>query len=279
MRRMGAALAAVLIGVGTAAGAAHAAPAAATSGVRHVQVRGHSVALDCTGRGGPTIILFAGFGDNHTVWRSIQQHLARHTRVCSYDRLGEGTSSQPHRTQTLASNVRLLHAVLGKARVAGPYVLVGHSIGGDVATAYARIHPRATAGLVTFDATPPGYLNFVRKLIPAGAGGIDQALRQEAVGILSGHNPERLKVVRATWAPPRALRHTPVAIVEHGKNIFAAAGKYGAPLQRHWSRGQRQLAKFSWRSQLIVATRSGHYIYLDQPRLALDVINAVVAES
>jgi pimeloyl-ACP methyl ester carboxylesterase len=242
--------------------------------VRHIHVHGYSVTVDCSGTGGPTIILFSGFGDKHTVWQHIQTHLARHRRVCSYDRLGEGTSSKPRTTQTLASNVHLLRAVLTKAHVGGRLVLVGHSLGGDIAAVYARTYPRATAGLVTLDATPPGYLNFVRKLIPAAAGGIAEALRQEAVTTLSGHNKEWLKLARPTWAAAHTLRHTPLAVVEHGKDIFTPAGKYAAPLQRHWASGQRALAKLSWRNQLIIATRSGHYIFLDQPRLALDVINA-----
>jgi pimeloyl-ACP methyl ester carboxylesterase len=157
--------------------------------------------------------------------------------------------------------------------------LVGHSIGGDIATVYARRYPRASAGLVTLDATPPGYLTFTKHLIPRTATGVLQALRQEAVTITSGKNVERLKVVGAGWAPPGSLRHMPVAVVEHGKNIFAGLGKYTAPLQRGWSRGQRHLSRVSSRSELIIATRSGHYIYVDQPRLALDVINTIIAES
>ena len=279
MRRIVAVIVAALVGLGLAVTPAAAAPSMSTRTVRHVHVHGYSVTLDCSGTGGPTVILFSGFGDKHTVWQDIQTHLAQHRRVCSYDRLGEGTSSKPRATQTLASNAHLLHAVLSKAHVRGRLVLVGHSIGGDIAAVYARTYPRASAGLVTLDATPPGYLNFVQKLIPAGAGGIDEALRQEAVTTLSGHNKERLKLGRTTWAPLRSLRHTPLAVVEHGKDIFAPAGKYAAPLQRHWARGQRRLAKLSWRSQLIIATRSGHYVFVDQPRLALDVINAVVAQS
>jgi pimeloyl-ACP methyl ester carboxylesterase len=268
---------AALMGLGVTVVPAAAAPSVTT--VRHVHVHGYSITLDCTGSGGPTIILFSGFGGPHTVWHGIQQHLARHTRVCSYDRLGVGSSSKSRRTQTLASNARLLHGVLRKAGVGGRLVLVGHSIGGSMAVTYARAYPLATAGLVTFDATPPGLLNFAHKLIPANAGGLAKALRHFAGSVLSGHNIERLRVVRTTWAPPHSLRHTPLAVVEHGKNIYAPTGKYAAPLQRRWSDGQRHLAKLSSRSQLIIATRSGHDIPEDQPRLTLDVINAVVGQS
>jgi hypothetical protein len=81
------------------------------------------------------------------------------------------------------------------------------------------------------------------------------------------------------WAPAGALGHIPVDVAEHGQNIFAATGKHDRPLQDHWAGGQRDLSRVSSRSQVIIATQSGHYIYLDQPQLALDVINAVIAES
>src|SRR5262249_58603641 len=131
-----------------------------------VHIGGSRVTVDCTGTGGPTVILFSGFGDPHTIWAHIQRSLSRHHRVCSYDRLGEGTSSQPRRTQTLASNARLLHRVLAKVHVHGPLVLVGHSIGGGNATGYAPTHPQTNARLGFFVGTPARYLPFLLPLIP-----------------------------------------------------------------------------------------------------------------
>lgn len=252
---------------------------AAALHVRHVHVGKDAVTIACMGSGKPTVILFAGFGDSHTVWTPIQRKLAHRTRVCSYDRLGEGTSSAPRHVETLASNARLLHRVLHKIHVRGPLVLVGHSLGGDVAAYYAHTHRRSTAGVVMFDATPVGYLQYVLRLIPSTATGLPAALREEAASVTSGDNQERIKLAAKGWAPAHSLGHVPLAVVEHGKDIFAAAGSYGPQLQQRWANGQLRFAKLSWRSQLVIAPRSGHYIYQDQPRLALDVINAVVAES
>jgi pimeloyl-ACP methyl ester carboxylesterase len=166
-----------------------------------------------------------------------------------------------------------------KLHVRGPLVLVGHSIGGDIAATYARTYRKTTAGLVLFDATPVGYLQFVLRLIPPTATGLAKALREEAVSITSGNNQEKLMVTAANWAPSGALGHIPAAVAEHGLDIFAGAAKYARRLQDRWASGEFHLAGLSSRSQLIIATRSGHYIYLDQPQLALDVINAVIAES
>jgi pimeloyl-ACP methyl ester carboxylesterase len=270
-----AAIMALAAGAVPASARADAPPPAQT---RQVHVDGYRVTVDCMGTGGPAVILFSGFGDPHTIWAHIQRSLAAHHRVCSYDRPGEGTSSKPHGTQTLASSARLLHDVLAKLHLGGPLVLAGHSIGGDIAADYARIYRRQTAGLVLFDATPPGYLPYVLRLIPAGARGLAKALRAEAVSITSGKNRERLKVTGTKWAPPGALGQLPTAVAEHGEDIFAGTGKYDRPLQNHWASGEFSLAGVSRRSQLIIATRSGHYIYINQPRLALDVINAVIAE-
>jgi pimeloyl-ACP methyl ester carboxylesterase len=279
MRHLFAALAVVTAVLATAAvPAAGAATSAPVAQVQHVRVGADTVTLDCTGTGSPTVILFAGFGDAHTIWAHIQRRLSRRTRVCSYDRLGEGTSSAPRHTMTLAGNARLLHRALAKVRVRGRLVLVGHSIGGDIAVKYARTYRRATAGVVLFDATPPGYLQFVLHLIPASAHGVAAALRGEGTSITSGVNQERLKVAGSRWAPAGSLGRTPLAVVEHGEDIFAPVPRYATRLQRHWAGGQRRLSRLSQRSQLIIATNSGHYIYLDQPQLALDVINSVIGE-
>ena len=46
-----------------------------------------------------------------------------------------------------------LHAVLKKADVQPPYVLVGHSLGGLYLSLYARTYPEEVAGLVLLDST------------------------------------------------------------------------------------------------------------------------------
>ena len=67
----------------------------------------------------------------------------------------------PGRSQTVpgprtgAEVVAELHDLLANAGVPGPYVLVGHSLGGLFNLLYARTHPDQVVGLVMVDATPP----------------------------------------------------------------------------------------------------------------------------
>ena len=196
--------------------------------VQRIRVGGDTVTLDCTGAGSPatTVILFAGFNAAHATWAHVQRRLSQRTRVCSYDRLGEGSSSAPRHTMTLASNTRLLHRVLAKARVRGPLVLVGHSLGGDVAVEYARTYRRATVGVVLFDASPPGFLQYVLRLIPASAHGLAATLRAVSAGIITGDNREQGEGRRHSVAPAGSLGRTPLAVVEHGKDIYAPVGRF-----------------------------------------------------
>ena len=74
--------------------------------------------------------------------------------------------------RTAESVVADLHALLETAAVPGPYVLVGHSLGGLFVRLYAATYPDEVAGLVLVDAwseaaqgaAHPGAMGLVRPL-------------------------------------------------------------------------------------------------------------------
>ncbi len=118
-----------------------------------VDVGGFRLHLYCTGSGSPTVVLEAGLGDGSFIWGRVQPAIAQHTRVCSYDRPGLGWSdfvSQPFRRQAIAEN---LHRLLVQASIPGPYILVGHSIGGIYIRAFTQKYPKEVAGLVFVDSS------------------------------------------------------------------------------------------------------------------------------
>ena len=120
-----------------------------------VEVDGRQIYLSCVGTGSPTVVLESGLNDAAAPWFAIEHAVAPDTRVCSYDRANTiGSASDPTPTpRTLQDLVDDLHTVLAVAEVPGPYVLVGHSIGGLIVRLYASTYPEEVAGLVLVDAS------------------------------------------------------------------------------------------------------------------------------
>ena len=112
---------------------------------------GRRLNLVCLGDGSPTVVLDAGFGNDSLVWRKVQPLLARHTRVCAFDRAGERFSDPGPIPRDVLASVTDLHELILAADIARPFVLVGHSLGGMDALLYADRYPRELAGLVLLD--------------------------------------------------------------------------------------------------------------------------------
>ena len=82
----------------------------------------------------------------------MQPELAKTTRICTYDRAGTGWSEASPQPRTAREYAKELHTLLAKANEPGPYVLVGHSMGGFTVIVYAHDYPAKVPGLVLIDA-------------------------------------------------------------------------------------------------------------------------------
>ena len=122
---------------------------------RAVDIGGRTLNIDCSGEGSPTVILlptrFGGYGG----YIKVRPEIAKFTRVCWYDRAGEGWSDPPPSPRTSASITNDLHELLRRTPVPGPYILVGHSIGGSFARIYAGRFSAEVVGLVLVDSANP----------------------------------------------------------------------------------------------------------------------------
>ena len=107
------------------------------------------------GEGGPTVILEALAGGFSPYWAWVQRDLAETARTVSYDRAGFGWSGPDSKPQSLQRTVENLHNLLVQASIPGPFVLVGHSIGGIYMRQFAQDYPSEVKGLVLLDASHP----------------------------------------------------------------------------------------------------------------------------
>jgi pimeloyl-ACP methyl ester carboxylesterase len=122
---------------------------------RLYDVGGYRLHIDCTGSGSPTVVLTNGLGWISASWARIAPAVADTTRVCVHDRAGQAWSDDAPDPQDGLAAAADLHTLLSRAGEVGPYVLVGHSIGGDYAMTYAARYPDQVAGMVLVDTTPP----------------------------------------------------------------------------------------------------------------------------
>lgn len=120
-----------------------------------VDVGGHRLHIHCTGTGSPTVVIEAGLGDWSTGWNVVQQGVAKATRVCTYDRAGWGWSDAGPLPRDAMQFAEELHTLLQNARVAGPYVMVGHSLGGFTVRVFVHEYAPEVAGVVLIDSMNP----------------------------------------------------------------------------------------------------------------------------
>jgi len=119
-----------------------------------VDAAGRSAYLDCRGSGSPTVVFESGLGTGAGGWGSVFPETAAITRACVWDRPGIGRSPARDRHAAL-DTARDLLAALAAAGEAGPFVLVGHSLGGVYARIFAAAYRSEMAGVVLVDPFTP----------------------------------------------------------------------------------------------------------------------------
>lgn len=295
---------ALAVSVGVPAKATVSAPTAAHGNFsgRVAILGGRKLYLECRGTGRPTVVLEAGTGDLAQVWsmkpfgpaRAVLPAVARFTRVCAYDR--PGTYLLPNtlsRSDPVAMPrsawdvVRDERALLRAAHVPGPYVLVGHSFGGMTSRLFATTHPRGLAGLVSVDAQNEDFVAAYKKFLSP---------EQYTAAVLNPGLPpglhysaaERLDLEVSAAQMQQAqvdtpMRRMPLVVLSHSRTI---SNPFGFPpdwpvaaLESAFQASQDRLAKLVPGARHVIATKSGHYIQLDQPNLVTNAIRSVVKKA
>ena len=141
-----------------------------------VDIGGRRLNLYCSGTGPVTVVFDAPSGDAGWTWHAVQPKVAARTRACGYDRAARGFSDPSPLPPTFGNAVADLHALLGKAGIAPPYVLVGNSFGGAVAELYAYRYPQEVKALVLVEA---GHEDETERLDRASQGKLKQMFAGE----------------------------------------------------------------------------------------------------
>lgn len=242
-----------------------------------IDVGDYKLFINCIGTGAPTVILEAGYGDVGDTWSQIQPEVAKTTRVCSYDRAGLGQSSPVAEVDTALQAVNDLHTLLENARVTGPYILVGHSWGGQLMRLFADQWPEEVVGLVLVDSSHPDSFKRNLEILPPELPDDSESMKFYREWFSS--------VIPDSTLPPRllvvgSLGDLPLVVLTSPEK--QRADDFPVELSRQfdqiWVELHKELAKLSSNSTHIIAEGSGHFIHQDQPELVIDVILGMVED-
>lgn len=267
-------------------GAASDVPVGADRADGRFDVGGRSIRLSCAGEGGPTVVVDAGMGTapvEDPGWQSIAAKIAPVTRICLYDRAGLGASDPaPAGPRTSLDAAADLHAALRAAKVAGPYLLVGHSIGGLHAQAFAARYPADTAGLVLVSSTHPDQMTRWLALLPVPAAGEEKAITEARTFLTNMIEDPTKNVERLDYRPSAAqarglksLGAKPVVVATHSPRYRMVPGlsePLAIKLEAATQEMQKQFLSLSSNARQNIAATAGHGLPHEAPGFVIDNI-------
>lgn len=262
---------------------------------------------------GPVCVLSAGLAMSWYDWEPVVPLLTPHRTVVRFDRPGHGLSGPAQVPPTAAGEAHRMAALLDALgptiTAAAPATVVGHSIAGFHAEAFARLYPERTAGVVLVDssAEPRARASSAPAVRTGATRALGAALAAAGLPALLGpaarravvrasrarraHDPAPTPLVRRTYRTTRVLRGT---LLENSSYLAVAAellalrGTHPLPPDlpvtvlaaydgrpthpaAHWLDRQRDLADVLAARFEIVAG-AGHLLMLDRPERVAEAV-------
>ena len=101
---------------------------------------------------GTAVVLLHGFLENKKMWDAFIPEWSKKFRIITVDLLGHGETGCMGYVHSMENNADVVHEVLAELRLRKA-ILVGHSMGGYVALAFAELYPDVIKGLVLLNST------------------------------------------------------------------------------------------------------------------------------
>lgn len=253
-----------------------------------VDMDGRRLAWRDEGKGKPTVVLEMGLGAAGSFYDEIAEQLATFTRVIWYDHAGLGRSDPAPTPRTIQDLVFDLHTLLHTAEIPGPYLLVGHSLGGLTVRFYRERYPEEVAALVLVDsAYEEQQQRQVAILPPALADESSDLARLRHAWDVEWRDPLSNEEHIDNLANSELMRTcgtlgtTPLLIISRGRpdrDPTTYPPGLIVQLEQTWRQMQRELAGLSSRSTHLIAENSGHLVNKDAPELLIQAIREMVMQ-
>lgn len=241
------------------------------------------------GEGKPLFVLHGLFG-SHRNWFSIARRLAENRQVIAVDLRNHGASGHADTMDypEMAADLAALIDELGHGHID----LMGHSMGGKTAMAFALLYPELLGKLVVVDIAPVQY-EFTHDELIAALRTVPLASiesRAEADNLLTSHIPDaglrqyllqnlikdengfrwrlNLEVIHASHGRIRSFPETLAEQSWKGPSLFLSGSESDFVLPAHTA----EIKRYFPAAQQHIIEGANHWVHADKP---VDVVNAV----
>jgi pimeloyl-ACP methyl ester carboxylesterase len=246
-------------------------------GIGRLQTRCGILEYSACGAGRPVIVLFNGAGIGLEGWRALHPAIEQFGTVLAWNRHGLAHSDEPHRELTGAVVIASLRELLHYAGLPGPYVLVGHSMGGLYVNLFARLHPQETAAVLLLEATHPedpeshaGHEDEIARSISALFSQAEDSFRHNLHAEIEAAADVAREIASAGPFPDVPL----VVVTGAMEPPETLVAPYALAVRRA---NQRDLARLSPQGKQVVAEQSGHFPQVSEPRVVLDALRTLLS--
>lgn len=280
-----------------------------------IDIGDHKLNLKLKGTGKPLVVFESGLdAGGSLVWGKVQDEISKTTSTASYDRAGILWSERGNNPKTGEAMARELYTLLKKANQNGPYLLVGHSLAGYIIRSFVAKYPSEVLGIVLVDVShPEQFQRFPKEIKALSSMPPDWIIKfAKSIGIVrlfyTGQYPNTLKTDSINIINNSYLPVSLTAVSEENKNLDALAkeaGKItsfgniplvvitgtsenrrneyptkelGLKVEKVWMEMQTELLELSANSEHVLASKSSHYIQLEQPEVVIESIRKQLRE-
>lgn len=241
---------------------------------------------------GPAVVLLHGFLESTRIWRDIAPELAKNHRVICIDLPGHGRSECIGYVHTMDEMAEAVYAVVRHEKLR-KVAMVGHSMGGYVALAFAEHYPDNVRTLVLYQSTARddspwkkqdrlraidlvkhNHRTFIRQSIPLLFRPVNRkrfhaeinTLREEAL-----KTPLQGVIAALDGMRQRPNREILLKFPPYPVHIIASDKDPRIPVEE-----SRELAAISEHVHLHLIKGCGHMSYIEAPQKALEFLKASV---
>lgn len=258
---------------------------------KHIDLGTHQIYTNIQGKAfenRPTVVFEAGFGHDSTAWRYVQPVIAQRTLTVSYDRssLGKSDATPIGSSRDAVGIATELHQILEALQVPKPYILVGHSMGGNYVRVFQGLYPDEVAGIVSVDGTVDTFEKDIllpyfdhdflfNEYIPASDAG-------QEIGL--GDYEDMIYSNAQAYGFRPSLADLPLFVLSSQKQMMPysqmdeAIAEY-IDLDRidlRWHELQAELAAESTKGTFLIAKDSAHEINLYRPDIVISAISQIL---